>query len=69
MMLYLSRIHFPVTTLGPGNRIGIWFQGCSIQCQGCVSVDTWGTGKGGVLVNEIMTAIPIANEVANLVQI
>ena len=57
MMLYLSRIHFPVTTLGPGNRIGIWFQGCSIQCQGCVSVDTWGTGKGGVLINEIMAAI------------
>ena len=57
MMLYLSRIHFPVTTLGPGNRIGIWFQGCSIQCQGCVSVDTWRTGKGGVLINEIMAAI------------
>ena len=22
----LSRIHFPVTTLGPGRRIGIWFR-------------------------------------------
>ena len=57
MMIYISRIHFPITTLGPGRRIGIWFQGCSIRCKGCVSADTWGAGKGGVLINEIMTAI------------
>lgn len=57
MILYLSRIHFPVTTLGPGRRIGLWFQGCSIRCKGCVSADTWGTGKGGVSINEIMIAI------------
>lgn len=57
MMLYLSRIHFPVTTLGPGCRIGIWFQGCSIRCKGCVSADTWGTGKGGVSVEEILNVI------------
>ncbi len=57
MMLYISRIHFPITTLGPGRRIGIWFQGCSIRCEGCVSADTWGAGKGGVLISEIMTAI------------
>ena len=57
MMLYLSRIHFPVTTLGPGNRIGIWFQGCSIRCKGCVSADTWGTGHGGVRIEEIMATI------------
>lgn len=37
----LSRMHFPVTTLGPGQRLGIWFQGCSIRCPGCVSMDTW----------------------------
>lgn len=57
MMLYLSRIHFPVTTLGPGRRIGVWFQGCSIRCNGCVSADTWVASKGGVLVHEIMRAI------------
>ncbi len=63
MILYLSRIHFPVTTLGPGLRIGIWFQGCSIRCEGCVSADTWGTGKGGATVDEIITVIaPWLNE-------
>lgn len=41
MDLALSRIHYPVTTLGPGKRIGIWFQGCSIRCEGCISKDTW----------------------------
>lgn len=37
----LSRLHYPVTTLGPGHRLAVWFQGCSIRCPGCVSMDTW----------------------------
>lgn len=42
----ISRVHAPVTTLGPGRRLGIWFQGCSIGCAGCVSRDTWATSGG-----------------------
>jgi len=41
----LSRVHFPVTALGPGQRIGIWFQGCSIRCPGCMSLDTWAPAR------------------------
>ncbi|MBK5074686.1 radical SAM protein [Budviciaceae bacterium CWB-B4] len=41
MAIGLSRLYFPVTTLGPGKRIGIWFQGCSIRCAGCLSPETW----------------------------
>lgn len=41
MKALISRLHHPVTALGPGRRAGIWFQGCSIGCRGCVSVDTW----------------------------
>ena len=37
----LNRLHWPVTVLGPGRRVGIWMQGCSIGCRGCVSRDTW----------------------------
>lgn len=39
----LSRLHHPVTALGPGRRAGIWFQGCSIRCPGCLATDTWGS--------------------------
>ena len=39
--LALNKAHWPVTVLGPGRRIGLWLQGCSIRCKGCVSQDTW----------------------------
>ena len=39
--IYLNKAHFPVTVLGPGKRIGLWLQGCSLRCRGCISRDTW----------------------------
>jgi anaerobic ribonucleoside-triphosphate reductase activating protein len=53
----ISRIHFPVTRLGPGRRVGIWVQGCSIRCPGCISVDTWAQGGGRTGVSEVLDAI------------
>lgn len=53
----ISRIHFPVTKLGPGRRVGIWVQGCSIRCPGCISVDTWARGRGRTVVSEVLGAI------------
>lgn len=50
----LSRVHFPVTALGPGRRLGIWFQGCSIRCPGCISGDTWRFAQGGIQVHEVI---------------
>ncbi|WP_028604844.1 4Fe-4S single cluster domain-containing protein [Ottowia thiooxydans] len=41
MKISLNKAHFPVTVLGPGRRIGLWVQGCSIGCKGCISQDTW----------------------------
>ena len=46
MKISLNKAHFPVTVLGPGRRIGLWLQGCTIQCKGCVSQDTWATDPG-----------------------
>lgn len=37
----ISRCHFPVTGLGFGRRTGIWLQGCSIRCPGCIVPETW----------------------------
>lgn len=48
-LLRLSRVHYPVTVLGPGRRVGIWLQGCSIGCAGCVSRDTWDPGGGAAV--------------------
>lgn len=33
----LNRICYPVTTLGYGERLGVWVQGCSRNCLGCMS--------------------------------
>lgn len=41
MKVQLNRAHFPVTVLGHGRRIGLWFQGCSVGCPGCIALDTW----------------------------
>lgn len=57
MQISLSRLHFPVTTLGPGKRIGIWFQGCSLRCKGCLSPDTWERKAESVTVDVIIQQI------------
>ena len=46
MKIRLNKAHFPVTTLGYGRRLGLWVQGCSIGCRGCISRDTWDAGGG-----------------------
>lgn len=53
----VSRVHFPVTTLGPGRRVGLWLQGCSIRCPGCISHDTWDQGIGLVLLPRLIERI------------
>lgn len=54
MKINVSRVHFPVTTLGPGQRLGIWLQGCSIHCAGCISADTWSFGSGEIEVSTLV---------------
>ncbi|WP_175837665.1 4Fe-4S single cluster domain-containing protein [Burkholderia anthina] len=57
MDIRVSRLHFPVTTLGPGQRIGIWFQGCTIRCPGCISMDTWANAGGETTVGAILAQV------------
>ena len=53
--LQINKAHYPVTVLGPGKRIGIWVQGCSIRCKHCVSMDTWEPdGKRALRVQDII---------------
>lgn len=39
--MYIARILYPVKVLGPGKRIGIWFNGCSRGCKGCSNPELW----------------------------
>jgi anaerobic ribonucleoside-triphosphate reductase activating protein len=45
----LSRVHHPVTALGYGRRVGVWFQGCSLACSGCLARDTWPLDGGAAV--------------------
>jgi anaerobic ribonucleoside-triphosphate reductase activating protein len=53
----LNCIRYPVTGLGPGRRIGIWFQGCSLACPGCASRHTWDPNGGGTAPVEAVLTI------------
>ncbi|QES47249.1 radical activating enzyme [Streptomyces venezuelae] len=46
MRIRVSGTHFPLETLGPGRRLGVWFQGCPLACAGCMSRHTW-AAEGG----------------------
>jgi anaerobic ribonucleoside-triphosphate reductase activating protein len=35
--LFVESITPGVSTLGPGTRIGLWVQGCTLDCPGCIS--------------------------------
>lgn len=45
----LARILYPVWTLGPGRRVGIWTCGCDRQCPGCANPELWDAGSYGDL--------------------
>ncbi len=53
----LNRLHFPVSTLGFGQRVALWVQGCSLQCPGCISQDTWEPGRGQVPFSQLTATI------------
>lgn len=55
MKVLVNKLHFPVEVLGPGRRVGIWMQGCTIRCFGCISRDTWAAdSRFAVEVDEVL---------------
>ncbi len=39
--MQIDRILYPITTLGPGNRLVIWTIGCSKHCVKCANPELW----------------------------
>ena len=39
--MYIDRVLYPVTSLGPGNRIVLWVAGCSRACKKCANPELW----------------------------
>jgi len=39
--ILINNYKYPVSVLGPGKRVAVWTQGCSIRCKGCMSKHTW----------------------------
>lgn len=39
--MFIARLLYPVKVLGPGKRIGIWFDGCRHFCKGCSNPELW----------------------------
>lgn len=58
----LSRIYYPVKVLGPGNRVGIWLNGCNRNCIGCISPEMQRYDKTKeIAVSEIIRMIQSIN--------
>lgn len=39
--VFIDRVLFPVTALGPGKRIAIWVSGCNRKCYHCANPELW----------------------------
>lgn len=65
--MYIARILYPVKVLGPGKRIGIWFDGCIHHCPGCSNPELWefrdryktGTGTLERLLDRVLASGPV----------
>lgn len=39
--MFVDRLLYPVTALGPGNRVAIWVAGCHHYCEKCANPELW----------------------------
>lgn len=54
----LNRVYYPVTTLGYGKRLGVWFQGCPRRCEGCISPEMQPVLNHSIPIEQVLCAIP-----------
>jgi anaerobic ribonucleoside-triphosphate reductase activating protein len=56
--MQIDRIIYPITTLGPGERLAIWTVGCTKHCEKCANPELWdGNPEKDIVIDELMGAI------------
>lgn len=56
----VARVIYPVETLGPGKRIGVWTTGCSKRCAHCINPELWeADSKREIPVSQLAASIQL----------
>lgn len=55
----IGRMIAPIHALGPGERVGLWIQGCSRKCPGCISPELRSQLSGSVMSVEKLAELVI----------
>ena len=56
--MQIEKIYYPVVSLGPGQRVGIWTTGCLRACPGCSNPELWAPdGSRDIPVKEVLNII------------
>ena len=64
--MFLSHWLYPVTVLGPGNRLCLWMRGCSQNCPRCISPEFRLKGKKQIPVQQLKVLLNQIIEKENL---
>ena len=63
----IHRIVTKTKSEGPGSRVAIWVQGCSIHCNDCMAKETWSTSPKQLLeVEELLSIIDSALDIEGI---
>mgnify|MGYP001780090632 FL=1 len=55
--VFIDRVLFPVTALGPGKRIAIWVSGCHRRCLRCANPELWAQREEQKIADHRLSAI------------
>jgi anaerobic ribonucleoside-triphosphate reductase activating protein len=56
--MQIDRIIYPITTLGPGERLVIWTVGCTKHCEKCANPELWESNhEKDIAIDELVGAI------------
>lgn len=56
--MQIDRILYPVTSLGPGNRVAIWTIGCPRRCRNCSNPELWTSdSKRDICIEDLISFI------------